>query len=169
LATTGNGNWTGIGGAPLREAAFLLLLAILATAATWAVRSDKISLIADARVYELELPAPLVDTATALELFEEGAHLFIDTRDIEPGRVKTIPGALPIRGTTFDDDLLDLFDFLMPEDPLVLFGNGDLLATANIATRLLGRGYSELLILDGGLQAWEKAGGEISPAAEGTP
>jgi hypothetical protein len=169
LSTSGNGTWTGIGGPPLREAAFLLLLAAIATAASWAVRPDRLPLVADSRVYQLELPAPLVDTATALGLFDEGVHLFIDTRDIEPGSAATISGALPIRPSSFDDDLMDLFDFLMPEDPLVLFGDGDLNATANLATRLLDRGYTDLLILDGGLAAWEKAGGDISPASGGAP
>ena len=90
MATPGNGNWTGIGGPPLREAAFLFLLAAVAVAASWVVRPDRLPLVADARVYELELPAPLVDTATALGLFDEGVHLFIDTRDIEPGSAPTI-------------------------------------------------------------------------------
>ena len=169
MSTTGNRTWTRVDGPALREAVFLVLLAVLATAVTWAVRPDRLPLVADARVYELELPVPLVDTATALALYEEGAHFFVDTRGLESGSAPTIPGALPIRAASFDDDLLDLFDFLTTEDPLVLFGDGDLNATANIAARLLDRGYVDLLIFDGGLKAWEKAGGEIRPADGGAP
>jgi rhodanese-related sulfurtransferase len=156
-------------GAAFREAAFLLLVAVAATAATWALRPDPLPLVADARTYELELAAPLVGPREAVVLYDEGEHLFVDTRDVEPGAVATIPGALPIRANNFDDDLFDLFDFLTTEDPLVLFGDGDLMATNTIASRLADKGYRELLILDGGLSAWRKAGGEIRDAEGDAP
>lgn len=156
-------------GAAFREAAFLLLVTVVATAATWALRTDRLPLVADARTYELELAAPLVSPADAIVLYDEGAHLFVDTRDLEPGSAPTIPGALPIRAATFDDDLYELFDFMTTADPLVLFGDGDLLATNTIASRLFDKGYLDLLILDGGLEAWRKGGGEIREADGGSP
>lgn len=153
--------WVRPGRAAVGEAALLLLVSALATAVLWAVRPDGLTLAVDARTYELELPVPLIPVQEARLLYEEGTHLFVDTRDVAPGSVATIPGALPIRAATFDDDLYALFDFLTVQDPLILFGDGDLLATATIASRLVDKGYVDLQILDGGLAAWRKAGGEI--------
>ena len=165
----GDTAWIRVDGAAFREAALLLALSCVILAVSWALRSDPLPLVADARTYELELAAPLVGPEAAIQLFDEGVHLFIDTRGVEPGSVATIAGALPIRAESFDDDLFDLFDFLMPEDPLVLFGDGDLLSVSTIASRLTDKGYTDLLILDGGVEAWRKAGGEVREADGETP
>ncbi len=149
----------------LKEAGLLLLISILATAGWWASNSDRLPLRAEAAVYELELEAPLLTVAEALEFYEEGVHLFVDTRSETGG--ETIPGALFIREATFDDDLLENFDFMFPEDALILFGGGDLSRTSNIAGRLKARGYENLHILQGGLSGWQHGGGDISPTNNG--
>lgn len=148
--------------ASLREAALLLAVAIAVTAVSWLVRPDGLSLQADPMTYELELAAPLVGTEDALLLYDEGIHLFIDSRPRPAGEFDTVPGAIFISEATFDDDLLEYFDFMTPEDYLILFGDGDLFPVSNLATRFKDRGYTNLLILKGGLDAWRKAGGEIS-------
>ena len=148
--------------ASLREAGFLLLVAAAVTALSWVLRPDALPLRADPKVYEIELAAPLADIPEALVLYEEGEHLFIDVRPAAEGDFETIPGAFFIREESFDDDLLEYFDFMTTEDHLILFGDGDLFLVSNLAARLLDRGYTNLLILDGGLGAWKKAGGDIS-------
>lgn len=145
----------------IKEAGLVLLVAILATGAWWARTPDRLPLLADPTVYELELEAPLLTMPEALVFYEEGVHLFVDTRT-DPG-TETVPGAFVIRAATFDDDLLANFDFMYPEDPLILFGNGNMTVTSNIAGRLIERGYENVVILQGGLAAWKKAGGETSP------
>jgi rhodanese-related sulfurtransferase len=152
------GKWS----AALREAGLLLLIALAATAASWMLRSDGLPLTADPVAYELELPAPLTEIGEALARYEEGDFLFVDTRPRTGEDFDTIPGAFLIQESSFDDDLLSYFDFMTPEDHLILFGDGDLLQVSSIATRLLDRGYPNLLILKGGLSAWRGAGGEIS-------
>lgn len=149
--------------ASLREAGILLLVSLLAAGIWWARSADRLPLQAEPAVYELELAAPLVEVAEARILYDEGVHLFVDTRALNSG--ETIPGSLLIREATFDDDLLANFDFMLPEDALILFGDGDLSRTSNIAGRLQQRGFENLLILSGGLAAWKKAGGEISTAS----
>lgn len=148
-----------------REAGFLLALSLVAGTLWWAVSSERMSLQADPTFYELELEAPLLTTAEALIFYDEGVHLFVDTRDENGGQ--TIPGSLFIRAATFDDDLLDNFDFMFPEDELILFGDGNLSRTSNIAGRLKERGYLNVHILQGGLTAWLTAGGESSPTSRG--
>jgi rhodanese-related sulfurtransferase len=144
--------------AALREALILTAVAAVTTAVAWGLRSDRLPLRADPAYYELELAAPLVDPAAALDLYDEGNHLFVDTR---PDAATTIPGAFRVREATFDDDLLANFDFLTPSDPLVVFGDGSLAAASNVAGRLKDRGYADVVILAGGLEAWRRQGGPL--------
>ena len=146
----------------LREAGLLLLVAVAATAVSWFLRPDGLTLLADPVTYELELAAPLIGTDDALVLYDEGIHLFIDTRVQPEGAFETVPGAFFIREASFDDDLLEYFEFMTTDDYLILFGDGDLFPVSNLAARLKERGYTNLLILKGGLGAWKNAGGEIS-------
>jgi hypothetical protein len=148
---------------PLREAAGLLLVAVIVTGLSWVLRTDSLVWRADPTTYEMELSAPLVDLPEALRLFDEGDYLFIDTRAGAAEAEVTISGAFIIREKFFDDDLLVLMDDLFPEDPIVLFGNGELSGVSNITNRLQNRGYENILILRAGLHGWQKAGGDVSP------
>ena len=74
----------------------------------------------------------------------------------------TIPGSFYIREATLDDDLAANIDFLFPEDKIVLFGSGDLMPPANVAARLQSMGFQDIVILDGGLEAWIGSGGSVS-------
>lgn len=148
--------------ASLREAGLLLLISLLVTGVSWFLRSDGLPLTADPAGYELELAAPLVRIDQALALYEEGEYLFVDARSFVEVEFQTIPGAFFIRQDTFDDDLLGYFDFMGPEDHFILFGDGNLLPISNIAARMMERGYENVFILKGGLEAWRAAGGEIS-------
>jgi len=148
--------------ASIREAYLLLLVALFVTAVSWVLRSDGLSLATDPVEYELELAAPLIVTGEALALYDEGEYLFVDTRPGTDGKFQTIPGAFFIREASFDDDLLEYFDFMTPEDHFILFGDGDLFMVSDIAARMKNRGYQNLFILKGGLAAWRGASGEIS-------
>ena len=144
-----------------KEACLLLLVAALAAGGWWARDPERLPLRADPTVYELELEAPLVTVDKARILYDEGVHLFVDTRP--PAAGETIPGSLFVREASFDDDLVANFDFMYPEDELILFGNGNLSRTSNIAGRLKERGFENVSILQGGLSAWKQAGGDTSP------
>ncbi len=146
----------------LLEAGVLLAFALAATAISWALRSDRLPLRADPTFYRLELDAPLIDPAAAIELYRQGQYLFIDTRPVPEDSLASIPGALPVREQSFDDDLLAVFDFMHPEDPLILFGDGNLLTVSNISARLKARGYTHIQILRGGLRAWVQAQGPVT-------
>lgn len=149
------------GSASMKEAGLLLLLAALVTGLSWWLRADSLPLTADPTVYELELAAPVVEIGDAIPLFDEGVHIFVDTRPGDPQGRETIAGSFVIREASFDDDLLAYFDDLYPEDPIILFGRGDLVGTNNIAGRLLARDFSDVQILRGGLHGWQSAGGDV--------
>ena len=151
-------NWS----VSFREACLLFLFAVIVTWVTWVMRDDGLPFAADPVGYELELAAPLTSTEEALALYDEGDYLFVDTRTATNGDFETIPGAFFIREDTFDDDLLEYFDFMTTEDHFILFGDGDLFPVSNIAARMKDRGYENLFILKGGLEAWLRTGGEIS-------
>ena len=148
--------------ASCRESALLLLLAAAVAAVTWVARDDRLPLAADPDYYEIEASAPLVDIPRALVLFDEGDRLFIDTRQDRTGATATIPGAFVIRAATFDEDLYELVETVYPEDPVILFGDGDLSGVALVADLLLARGFEDILIMQGDLARWRGQGGEIS-------
>lgn len=148
-----------------RQALFLLLLGLALAGVRWVAWGPRLPLQADPADYELELAAPLVDVVTARRHYDEGLHLFIDTREPGPDVVDAVPGAFPVRPATFDDDMLALLDIVVPEDKLVLYGDGNLALANNVAARLLQRGYPNLELLKGGLAAWRQAGGPVSPSA----
>ncbi len=147
----------------LPEAGILILLAIVVTGLTWVFHPNPISWRADPLSYELELSAPLVSIEEALKLFEAGDHLFIDTRPDAARAQTTIASAFIIREVSFDDDLMALMDLVFPEDPLILFGNGQLAGVSSIGEKMKRRGYENLLILREGVTRWQAAGGEVSP------
>ncbi len=148
---------------PLIQALGLVAAAVVVAGLSWGLRADSLTWKADPTTYEMELSAPLVEMAEALRLFDEGDYLFIDTRRDAAEVAVTISGAFIIRESSFDDDLLALMDDLYPEDPIILFGNGELSGVSNITNRLQTRGYENILILRVGVKGWQKAGGMVSP------
>ena len=75
---------------------------------------------------------------------------------------ETIAYAFILREASFDDDLLALMDEVYPEDPILLFGDGELSGVSNVAAKLQQRGYENISILRVGVQGWQKAGGPVS-------
>jgi rhodanese-related sulfurtransferase len=145
--------------APVREAARLLVIAVVVAAVAWAVRPERLPLVADAAVYELDLPVDLVSAVEARRLFDDGTHYFVDTRPGEPAA--GIPGSFVVREISFAADLEAILDFLYPSDPLILYGADHPLPVAGVAARLLDQGYEDVRILQGGLAAWTRAGGPL--------
>jgi len=156
--------WRRGSSAALREAAVLIVATLVVTAVSWLLRSDRLPLSADPAYYDLDLAAALVDPADALALYDLGDHLFVDTR---PEAATTVPGAFLVREESFDDDLLANFDFLRPSDPLIVFGDGSLAAASNIAGRLKDRGFTDVVIMAGGLEAWRQQGGPVTAREDG--
>ena len=144
----------------LAEAGIVLLVALLLAAGSWLARSPRLPLAADRDVYEFELEHPLMSAAQAMVRYEAGTHLFVDARELELAEHAHVPGALSLRPSSFDDDLLAVHDFLFPEDPILLYGDR-LQSTAAVAGRLAERGYTDLALIAGGFAAWRAAGGPV--------
>ena len=146
----------------LGEAGALLLVALLLAGISWGTRRPLLPLWADTSAYEFELPFPLMNGADALAAYEAGSHLFVDVRPVDPGLSEHVPGAFSIRLESFSEDLGAVLDFIYPQDPLILYGEGDLQRLAAVAERFRERGYENIQLLRGGLPAWREAGGEIT-------
>ncbi len=148
-----------------RETLMLLGIAVILAAASWLVRTPRLPLQADLELYQLELGVPVITAAQAVPLYEAGIHVFVDTRDDAFSR-ETIPGCFVIRQSTFDADLREVFDFLAQDDPLILYGDGNLVLVSPVLERLKERGYTELQVMRGDPDSFRAAGGELSPPLE---
>jgi 3-mercaptopyruvate sulfurtransferase SseA len=150
----------------LREALLLTLVIVALGVATWLVRPDRLPLQADAEYYALDLPAPLVSVEEAMQAHEQGVTVFVDTR-ADADLDTAIPGAFIVRAATFATDLDEVRDFIFPEDPLILYGEDAPLPVGDVAALFLARGHTDVRILQGGLAAWQRAGGpsegEVTP------
>lgn len=149
--------------ASVREALRLLMIAVAVATVAWAARPERLPLVADATVYELDLPVDLVSADEARGLYDDGTHYFVDTRPGDPAA--GIPGSFVVRETSFAADLEAVLDFLYPGDPLILYGADHPLPVAGVAARLLDQGYQDVRILQGGLAAWVRTGGPVDEEA----
>lgn len=147
----------------LREAGLLLLITLILTVLSWGLRPPRLPLRADVALYKLDLDFSVVTPAEAVALYDANSRIFVDTRS-RNGRTRRIPGALDIRQASFEEDLLAVFDFLTPDDPLLLFGDGNLILMSAVASRLQEKGYTDLVFMSGGLDDWAAAGGETAEA-----
>lgn len=125
----------------------------------WAVNPDRLPLKADISSYELEINFDLVNAVDAVQMLNDNAAVLVDVRS---GELELqLPGSFPVRQESFDDDFRDLFDFILPEDKLLLVGNGDLMILSAIAERISERGYKNLVLMRDDISAWQHAGGEV--------
>lgn len=145
----------------IREALFLLGVSLALAVGLWLARPDRLPLQADSQAYALDLSAPLISVDEALVAYQDGSRFFVDTRAGDPSGRASIPGSFLIREQHLLEDLEAMGDFLFPEDPLILYGAGHPLPVDAVAARLQTRGFENVVILQGGLEAWRRAGGEI--------
>jgi len=151
----------------VRQALLLLGLSLALAVGLWLVRPDRLALRADSQVYALDLSAPLISVDEALVAYEDGSRFFVDTRAGDPSGRASIPGSFVIREQHLLEDLEAMGDFLFPEDPLILYGTDHPLPVDAVAARLQTRGFENVVILQGGLEAWQRAGGTTAGGETG--
>jgi len=142
-----------------KELVMLLLISLAVSMLAWAVNPDRLPLNADISVYELEINFNLVNAVDAVQMLNDNAVILLDVRSGDTSL--KLPGAFPVRQESFDNDFRDLFEFILPEDKLLLVGNGDLMSVSAIAERISERGYKNLVLMRGDISAWQHAGGEV--------
>lgn len=142
-----------------KESFILLLISIAVAIIAWAVNPNRLPIAADETLYKLDVKYEVVDAQTAVSMYNNDLIILIDVRSSVID--KKIPGAFYLRQDSFDDDYLELFEYITPEEKLLLLGTGDLMVINAIADRLAEKGYSNLVLLGGDIKAWQNAGGEV--------
>jgi len=142
-----------------KELGILLLISLAVSMLAWAVNPDRLPLTADISSYELEINFDLVDAVDAVQMLNDNIVILVDVRSGEPAL--QLPGSFPVRQESFDNDFRDLFEFILPEDKLLLVGDGDLMILSAIAERVSERGYKNLVLMRDDISAWQQAGGEV--------
>jgi rhodanese-related sulfurtransferase len=102
----------------------------------------------------------LVSARDARALLDRGA-LFLDARPRDFWKMSRIPGALPLPEDDFDRALPEVEERLRAASGIVVYCSGfGCEASHVVARKLRERGFIAA-ILDGGLPAWEDAGGPV--------
>ncbi|MFB3882423.1 MAG: rhodanese-like domain-containing protein [Armatimonadota bacterium] len=118
------------------------------------------------RAFERRLPE--INAARALQLYEAGDVLFVDSRDKKDYDKDHIPGAVSFPQREWAKAWPKMKGKLPKDRLLVLYCYG---AHCGLSTRqgkaLLEQGYSKLVILDYGWKAWTEAGGPTTKQPRG--
>jgi rhodanese-related sulfurtransferase len=111
-------------------------------------------------------PAPSISAVAAMEDYRQGQTLFVDAMPANFYQQRHIKGAINMTMALFDFVYLMSFSEEDKAKKIVVYGNSisrpyDL----EIADKLLLRGYRNIKVLDGGLQAWEANGYPVEKEA----
>jgi rhodanese-related sulfurtransferase len=111
-------------------------------------------------------PAPSISALAAMEDYRQGQTLIVDAMPDNFYRQRHIKGAINMTMALFDFVYLMSFSKEDKNKKIVVYGNTisrpyDL----EIADKLLLRGYRNVKVLDGGLQAWEANGYPVEKGA----
>lgn len=101
----------------------------------------------------------LVDVVRANALLTEEDALMVDARPREFFESAHVPGAINLPPSLFDIVYMMRFASLDPERPIIVYGRTiSRLYDEMVAHRLIQRDHERVLILDGGMRAWERNG-----------
>lgn len=94
-----------------------------------------------------------IDPESARALVDEGSAVLIDIREPDEHARERIPQARNVPLSRFEASTLP-----RGEAPIAIFHCRSGARTAEAAQRLLASGFAEVRCLDGGIEAWKKAG-----------
>jgi rhodanese-related sulfurtransferase len=100
-----------------------------------------------------------VDAAEAHRLWRQGSATFVDARDPEDFAAAHIAGSLSLPYWGFSAAYPNAVGRLPKHGPILIYCYGSSCGLSmRLAKRLLREGYENLIVLDGGIAAWEAAG-----------
>ena len=108
-----------------------------------------------------------VDAQEAMRLVDNPRVLVVDTCDTRDFLRQHIPGAISLPYHGFDEHYRTFAKSVSKDRPLLLYcyGTGCGLA-ARVGKRLITKGYTEVTILRGGIEAWKAANLPLETPAE---
>jgi rhodanese-related sulfurtransferase len=106
-----------------------------------------------------DLEIPVIDEASAFELYEKGTAVFLDAREEEDFSQGRIPGAMCLPEPHMQERF-PMIEPLLPEDStIVLYCSGPECHMAEqVAGFLAQLGYQDMHIMTAGYIGWEQAG-----------
>ncbi|MDR3567686.1 MAG: rhodanese-like domain-containing protein [Syntrophobacteraceae bacterium] len=108
---------------------------------------------------------PLVTLEEARALFLAHAAVFIDARPGEDYHAGHIQGALNLPANSLEQALPRIASKVSPDSPVIAYCDGDHCPLSReVASQLLARGYSHVMVLVNGWTLWRDAG---LPVAKG--
>lgn len=117
----------------------------------------------EARAYREGLT--LINTTEAKQLWDKGAHLFLDARSEKDFEAGHIPGAFSLPQANMPEHMASLQGMLTPQQPLVAYCSGfDCDESLLLAIELKRMGFTNVVLYAGGMQKWREAG---HPVEEG--
>jgi len=100
-----------------------------------------------------------VDAAEARRVWDAESALFVDTRNPDDFAAGHIPRSLSLPYHQFSSAFPTVAARLPHDRPLVIYCYGSSCGLSmRLAKRLLREGHGNLIVLEGGLAAWERAG-----------
>lgn len=102
-----------------------------------------------------------IGPGTALELFESGEGQFVDVRTPRAFGLGRVPESLNLSLDGLRGGWPGAMELLLPEMPTIVYGQGiDAEGAGKVAEQLVNLGFEDIKIVEGGFDAWRKAGGE---------
>ncbi len=102
---------------------------------------------------------PVVDTAEARRLFDDGMHFIFDAR--APGEFEQghLPGAMNFYSGEFDEFFQVYAMMLIPEQPVLVYCSGRACDESLLVSKnLMELGFTNIVLYAEGLEGWKAAG-----------
>jgi rhodanese-related sulfurtransferase len=107
---------------------------------------------------------PQINVHSAKQKLDAGAAVLVDARPNNLFTKKHIPGAVNLPLNVFDFVYMMKFSRLDPEQELIVYGrNISRHYDQEMAYRLAARGHTKVMVLSGGLPAWQEKGYPTEP------
>jgi len=109
---------------------------------------------------------PLISEANAFEFFADVETVFVDTRDEEDYSRAHIKGAISLPAPSKEQRFESVQPFLPEESRVILYCSGpDCEMAQQVAHFLVPLGYRNVVIMEAGFTAWEKANYPVERAS----
>lgn len=148
-----------------REALIILVLASAIGLVVNFLRDGGIPLVAEADAFRIRTNADFVSTADAWALYDAGNAFFVDARDATFFGREHIEGALNASPTQAGVDSLA---WIAAADPYVITYASDASQrqAGVLADKLMGAGFTKVLVLVDGIEGWKRAGHPVEGRTE---
>jgi rhodanese-related sulfurtransferase len=151
------------------EAALLLAVAAPLAFGLNAFREEPVPLVADPRLFQLEVDLPVLSTRQTVAAFDAGGSVFLDARGADAFREGHIGGAFSVPADAFLDRYAAIAPLLSGEVAVVVYGAaGGLSDVEKLAKALVSAGVARTSLFLDGYEGWVAAGAPMGAGDDPT-